>query len=258
MATLGEVAESLAAACEKAADGRAALERAEQLAEDARALFAVALEGSTASDKGAVLDGLAETVKDIKALWKVLDDGIDAAEALLDVPRGACTPPVLPPVQTSTPQPRTTTAAPVATPAPVPPERIEELRRDLPPPVVPGTGQKTHGRWIAPDGTVQQIVSERDEWSTKVNQALTAEGCPKVPVVNDGDVELKLAARMREQGATDPAMRHVTLAINHVPRQGPLGCDTLVPVVLPDGYTLTVYGPGYYKQFTGGRPPWRR
>lgn len=95
MATLGEVAESLAAACEKAADGRAALERAEQLAEDARALFAVALEGSTASDKGAVLDGLAETVKDIKALWKVLDDGIDAAEALLDVPRGACTPPVL-------------------------------------------------------------------------------------------------------------------------------------------------------------------
>lgn len=68
---------------------------------------------------------------------------------------------------------------------------------------MPGTGQKTHGRWIAPDGTVQQIVSERDEWSTKVNQALTAEGCPKVPVVNDGDVELKLAARMREQGATD-------------------------------------------------------
>jgi len=56
-----------------------------------------------------------------------------------------------------------------------------------------------------------------------------------VPVITDGDVELKLAARMREQGAIDPAMRHVTVAVNHVPCRGPLGCDTLVPVVLPDG-----------------------
>jgi len=61
----------------------------------------------------------------------------------------------------------------------VPPERVEELRRNLPPPVVPGTGQKTHGRWIAPDGKVRQVVSGRDEWSGKVNEALTAEGCPR-------------------------------------------------------------------------------
>ncbi|MFC6093927.1 DddA-like double-stranded DNA deaminase toxin [Saccharothrix lopnurensis] len=44
-----------------------------------------------------------------------------------------------------------------------------------------------------------------------------------------------------------------------LPGEGPFGCDSLLPAVLPDGYTLTVHGPdGYYKKFTGGKPPWRR
>jgi hypothetical protein len=140
-----------------------------------------------------------------------------------------------------------------------PPERVEELLRDLPPTVIGGTGQKTHGRWTAPDGSTQRAVSGHDEWTPKVNAALAAEGCPRLPVVTDADVELKLAARMREQGTLDPAMRHLTLALNYAPCVGPFGCDSLLPAVLPEGYTLAVYGPdGYYKKFTGGKPPWRR
>ncbi|HEX5401126.1 MAG TPA: hypothetical protein VFX16_02350 [Pseudonocardiaceae bacterium] len=36
---------------------------------------------------------------------------------------------------------------------------VEHLRSELPPPVTRGTGQKTHGRWIAPDGSVRSVVS---------------------------------------------------------------------------------------------------
>jgi len=49
--------------------------------------------------------------------------------------------------------------APPSRPVPVTPERIEELRRELPPSVVSGIGQKTHGRWIDPSGRVHEEVS---------------------------------------------------------------------------------------------------
>jgi hypothetical protein len=48
---------------------------------------------------------------------------------------------------------------------------------------------------------------------------------------------MKLAVHMRKNG-----IRSATLVVNHVPCEGPLGCDALVPVILPTGYTLTVYG----------------
>nr|WP_245589831.1 DddA-like double-stranded DNA deaminase toxin [Amycolatopsis balhimycina] len=31
------------------------------------------------------------------------------------------------------------------------------------------------------------------------------------------------------------------------------GCDTLLPVILPKGYSLTVHAPNYRKTFTGGK-----
>ncbi|MBM7810048.1 DddA-like double-stranded DNA deaminase toxin [Saccharothrix algeriensis] len=236
---------------------------AADLAEDARTSLGIALAGDTTGEKDIVLAYFQEVVDRGTALWKTLSRGMDHAQKALD----ALQVPAAPPSASRSPmissgRARTTTASsaslrPTST-QPLSPHRIEELRQELPPPVEPGTGQKTHGRWVAPDGSTQTIVSERDQWSTKVNEALTAEGCPKIPVITDGDVELKLAARMREEGPVDPAMRHVTVVINHVICQGPLSCDTLVPVVLPEGYTLTVHGPGYYKQFTGGTPPWRR
>ncbi|GAA3432829.1 hypothetical protein GCM10018954_024320 [Kutzneria kofuensis] len=137
-------------------------------------------------------------------------------------------------------------------------DQIERLRAELPSPVVPGTGQKTHGRWVAQGGTAQQLVSGRDELSTKVNDQLRAQGCPWLPARTADDVELKLAALMREQGQTDPGMRHVTLVINNRPCKGDLSCDELVPVILPAGYSLTVHAPNYRKRFTGGAEPWWR
>jgi len=124
--------------------------------------------------------------------------------------------------------------------------------------VVPGTGQKTHGRWVAPDGAARPLISGRDELSTKVNDQLKAQGCPRLPARAADDVELKLAALMREQGQTDPRMRHVTVVINNRPCKGDLSCDELVPVILPEGYSLTVHAPNYRKRFTGGAKPWWR
>ncbi|GAA3865207.1 hypothetical protein GCM10022243_34270 [Saccharothrix violaceirubra] len=136
---------------------------------------------------------------------------------------------------------------------------MEELRREPPPTFERNTGRKTHGRWIAPGGSAQPAVSGHDEWTPKVNEILADQGCPRLPVATSADVELKLAARMRVQRADDPAMRHVSLVLNRAPCEGTLGCDKLLPVVLPEGYTLSVYGPnGYYEKFSGGKSPWRR
>ncbi len=67
--------------------------------------------------------------------------------------------------------------------------------------------------------------------------------------------ELKLAAHMRANG-----IRHATIVINHVPCKLDFGCEALLGVLLPEGYSLTVYGTdGYHRTFKGGkRPPWLR
>lgn len=69
------------------------------------------------------------------------------------------------------------------------------------------------------------------------------------------DVEMKMAAYMRNHG-----IRSATLLINNTPCRGPLGCDELVPVLLPEGSTLTVHGAnGFTKTYAGGAtPPWRK
>lgn len=138
-------------------------------------------------------------------------------------------------------------------------ERLDELRAELPPPVVRRSGKKTHGRWVDGTGKTHVIVSESDEWQDKVNEYLTELGCDRVPIMRASDVELRLAAKMRQEGETKSTMRHVTLAINNVPCEGPYSCDRLLPVVLPKGYTITVHGTdGFVKTYTGGdTPPWQ-
>jgi hypothetical protein len=61
-------------------------------------------------------------------------------------------------------------------------------------------------------------------------------------------VEAKVAAEMIRSG-----QRHTELVLNNRPCVGPLGCDSLLPVLLPEGYSVTVYGPdGYEEAFEGG------
>jgi hypothetical protein len=79
-----------------------------------------------------------------------LDEAITALRAAADAVRtyrafltGSSTP--------AAPEAVRTTAPAVSRPGVVR-RLVERLRTDLPPPVRPGTGQKTHGRWIGPDG----------------------------------------------------------------------------------------------------------
>lgn len=107
-----------------------------------------------------------------------------------------------------------------------PADRVERLRESLPPPVVRGTGQQTRGRWIAPNGRDYPIGSGVDSRSELVNEQLT-------------------------------------VVINNTPRKGEYNCDTLVPILLPEGCTLTVYGitPRGTRtrvRYTGGAEPWWR
>lgn len=50
--------------------------------------------------------------------------------------------------------------------------------------------------------------------------------------------------------------RHAELVLNNRPCLGPLGCDSLLPVLLPEGYSVTVYGPDDYKTTFEGGEQW--
>ncbi|MBB5804421.1 hypothetical protein F4560_004189 [Saccharothrix ecbatanensis] len=88
MASLGEVAASVSAACDKASKCKDALAAAQDLAEAAEALFAMALEGDTTGDKDKILAVLAEVVTGVNDLWRSLAKGMDHAQAVLTRLRG--------------------------------------------------------------------------------------------------------------------------------------------------------------------------
>ncbi|WP_253849684.1 DddA-like double-stranded DNA deaminase toxin [Actinosynnema pretiosum] len=227
----------------------AVLAGARELAEEAFSLLAVALEGavglewesalalSAISDvvdgiEGELLPGLAGVVARLEAVReRLVGEGGAAGADLPLLPFGG---------------------EPLAVPA----EEVERLRGELPPPVVRGTGQKTHGRWIGPDGRVRAIVSGRDADAALVHAQLAAKGMPDESSRNT-DVEQKLAAHMVASG-----IRHVTVVINHRPCRGfDDSCDTLVPIILPEGCTLTVHGQTdkgtrTRVRYTGGARPW--
>ncbi|WP_442791667.1 DddA-like double-stranded DNA deaminase toxin [Micromonospora sp. NBC_01813] len=131
------------------------------------------------------------------------------------------------------------------------PDQIEQLRDDLPLPVEPGTGQKTHGRWIDPDtGVVRRAISGKDEDQKRVDRYLRDEGIPRLPQ-RTGDIEMKVAMQMRDRG-----IRHLDLILNNVPCRGRLGCDGMLPILLSEGSSITVHAPNFRKTYTGGASPW--
>ncbi|ASR36616.1 hypothetical protein BAY61_18230 [Prauserella marina] len=128
------------------------------------------------------------------------------------------------------------------------PSRVERVRGELPTRVASGRGQKTHGRWWSTDVEAVPITSGVDARSKRVNDILLQQGCRYVPVTTSADVELKVAAQMRDEG-----IMHASLVINNRPCRGPLGCDSLLPMVLPRGAVLTVYGEdGFERRYEGG------
>ncbi|MCF6424955.1 DddA-like double-stranded DNA deaminase toxin [Amycolatopsis tucumanensis] len=136
-------------------------------------------------------------------------------------------------------------------------DAVAAARAELPPPIRRGErGRKTHGRWWTPDGATVPIVSGRDPDQQLVDRRLEDLGMPLRPVTRSADVEMKLAAHMAANH-----IRHATVVINNRPCTGPAGCDTLVPVLLPKGSTLTVHGvkpdgQPLVKVYRGGARPW--
>lgn len=65
-------------------------------------------------------------------------------------------------------------------------------------------------------------------------------------------VEVKVAAELRRRHEQTGTPQHATIVQNNVPCPGAFGCPRVLPVMLPDGCSLTVYGPNYRCTFTGG------
>lgn len=259
MSSLRDVAAQVSQACDQASKCRDALGVAQDLAEDAQAILATALEGSGDSDaEGSVAD-FGEVVKGVVDLWRILGSGMDHAQAVLDavtggIPRSST--PVAPRVAQPPRQRPLDRLTESDGPTVVPLERIERVRRELPPPVVPDTGQKTHGRWITPEGEVRPLVSGYGELLEECEKAFSDLGLRRGLPNIAAHVETKLAAYMRNHN-----VRTATLIINNRPcEDGPVTCEQMVPALLPEGHTLTVYGPnGFSRTYRGGAtPPWRK
>ncbi|RSM66601.1 hypothetical protein DMH03_05725 [Amycolatopsis sp. WAC 01376] len=123
-------------------------------------------------------------------------------------------------------------------PDPISQDRVDELKRDLPPRVDRGEGQKTHGQWVTDsgEGDAGHIVSGRDDMEAAAVQFFKDQGARRMPSTT-ADVEVKLAVHMQNKGITS-----ATVAVNNEVCKGPFGCETLVPKILPQGSALTVYG----------------
>ncbi|SED85780.1 SCP1.201-like deaminase [Amycolatopsis lurida] len=128
---------------------------------------------------------------------------------------------------------------------------MEELRSELPPPVPKPNpeSKKTHGRWVDAQGTVQPIVSGEDEHSEAAAEMFKQAGVPpSKKLAITAHAEVKVVVQMVQANQA-----HSEVVVNNRPCPGPLGCDALLPVILPDGSSLTVHGPNYRKTYTGGK-----
>lgn len=252
MASLGDVGTGLRRVLDKLDQAIAAHHHAAEFAEQARDRLAVAGFGTLQADVEQtcavlthVIEGITEPEGQVSTLATIADV-IRSYLRRLDIrdeTGGASTTPA-----SSVKAGRSGLVSGSAT-------RVEALRGRLPPPVRQGTGQRTHGRWFANDGDdVAEIVSGQDAASARAWELLQATDFPEPGApVTVTHVETKVAVTMREKG-----IAHATVVLNNRPCRDRYGCDTVVPVLLPEGSTLTVHAPNYRKTYTGGmQAPWQ-
>jgi hypothetical protein len=243
MSALDDVIAGIHHALDKSAEARHALRRAAQVTDEALDRLGAVLEGSSDPEAAQVTVSLARGSRDIDDVYRT----IVAAEAHMRAYLSGI-------------GADSVTTADVDS-APAKNDRIQRLRAELPPDVPPPDQRapgmprpKTHGRWFTRDGQVRAVVSGEDDLYAESVKAFHDLGLRRMPV-RASDVELKLAAYMRNHG-----IRSATVLINNTPCPGPYGCDALVPVLLPEGCTLTVHGAGNFtKTYRGGTtPPWHQ
>jgi hypothetical protein len=135
------------------------------------------------------------------------------------------------------------------------PDRVNSLRRELPREITPaerGTGRKTHGRWVGADNTARPVVSGLDTVSSGTENWLRARDLQPVSATH---AEMKIAFILRRAAEKIGKPQHASIVVNNLPCPGRFGCSTLLPVMLPEGSTLTVHAPRYRRTFTGGQQP---
>jgi nucleic acid/nucleotide deaminase of polymorphic system toxin len=250
LSALAELTARIRTALDQIRKARGALSEADQSLNDARHGLAVVLAGSDATEAEQAVGLLAQassSLADVHRMAAGAESHVQGYLTHLGV--GATTARLAPAIGNTDRPPVAPTSVHATEPASFPParERIEQLRAELPPTVDRGKGQKTHGRWIDADGNAQALASGKDEAYENAIQVFKEMKSRHIPQ-RASDTEMKLAAHMRKNG-----IRSAVLVINHVPCAGPLGCDALIPVILPEGYTLTVYGAnGFVREYQGG------
>ncbi|SFR10299.1 SCP1.201-like deaminase [Lentzea waywayandensis] len=198
MASLGDVGDALRRVLHTIDQSITAHHEASELAEHALELLRAVGSGSSQADVEQacswftrVIEGISEPEGQVSTLATIAD------EIRSYLHRHGLAQEVSPP------QPSQSTA-----------EQVEALRRQLPPPVQAGSGQKTHGRWFTP-GSVEprSIVSGEDAESAEVWRVLQETRFPeKGPPLTITHVETKLAVRMRREN-----VRHASVVINYTP-----------------------------------------
>ncbi|AXX33290.1 hypothetical protein APASM_5925 [Actinosynnema pretiosum subsp. pretiosum] len=233
--SLEAVADELESVCERAAECRMALLSAVDGVQRAREWLERVSAGSSDPEWAELLGCLAEVERGIDEVSLALSDGVGLVlDVVADLIGGGD---------------HRTADEPAA-----PPDSWSwEV---LPPPVVPGTRQRTHGLWDAADGVVRPIVSGQDDKSDLAAALFAQLGLKHGTPGIIHHVETKLAAHMRKWG-----IRSATVTINNVPCEGGrFTCDSVLPVLLPAGSELTVHGVnGFRKTYRGGSAaPWRK
>jgi len=117
----------------------------------------------------------------------------------------------------------------------------------------PVSRPKTRGIWKDADGKEHPLISGRlgsdgqadDPYYQQVVDFMRQHriGRQDADPMVASHVEVKFALFMRERG-----LKHETIVVNKIPCDGDFGCDTLLDKFVPPGGTLTVFGPGGFKQ----------
>jgi len=253
VSTLGEVGKALRAALDKIDQAIGAAHDAAELAEAARSLVGAAGQGTLRADVEEVRGFFARVVEGISEPEGLTSGLSTVADSIRSYERRLETGEIEASTATvSATAPPATPACPVP-PEPGSPEHIARLRDQLPSPVQE-RGQKTHGRWFAPESPDQEIVSGEGADADMAAEFLKSLNMPRrgVPFIAS-HVETKLAVHMRNHD-----IQHATVLINNVPCLGMFGCEALIGMILPAGSTLRIYGSnGYEQTIAGGRKaPW--
>ncbi|MFT7834568.1 hypothetical protein Q5530_00275 [Saccharothrix sp. BKS2] len=172
MASLAEIGRYLKGVLDKVDKAKESLAQAADLADDAFDVLSAAGTGTTRADveqAGARFAEVRAAVYGQGGLLAMLDAGTALVRTIMkrigaggDAPAGP---------------PAAGTGAVPAQPQ-VLAGKIEALRRELPPPVQPRTGQKTHGRFVVGDGPAASMISGNDADAKVAKDALREEGYP--------------------------------------------------------------------------------